>query len=62
MDEVDRSKVCRNNQRGLRCRVCPSQRFRVVYTRAAWGGRVVRRRQCRNCGVRMTTWEYAIGI
>jgi len=47
--------------RGLRCRACGGQRFRVVYTRRAWGRKVVRRRECRNCGVRVTTWERAIG-
>ena len=31
--------------------------FRVVYTRPTWGGRIMRRRECRNCGERMTTWE-----
>lgn len=47
--------------RGLRCRLCGCQDFRVVYTRAAWGGKVVRRRECRHCGHRVTTWEKVIG-
>ena len=33
----------------------------VSYTRPAWGGRIMRRRECRNCGKRMTTWEKAGG-
>jgi transcriptional regulator NrdR family protein len=42
---------------GLRCRRCGHQRFRVVYTRPAPGGMVVRRRACRKCGRRITTRE-----
>jgi hypothetical protein len=48
--------------RGLVCRHCGWSRFRVIYTRAAIGGRVVRRRECRNCLERITTWEKAIGF
>ena len=33
--------------------------FRIIYTRPAWGGRLVRQRECRHCGKRMTTWERA---
>jgi transcriptional regulator NrdR family protein len=43
--------------RGLVCRECGCRHFWVVYTRAYSGGRVVRRRECRHCGRRMTTWE-----
>jgi len=49
------------NGHGLICRKCGSQRFRVIYTRKAIG-KLVRRRACRQCGLRMTTWEKAIGI
>jgi len=49
------------DQRGLQCRNCGCQRFRVIYTRRAWGRKVVRRRECRQCGERLTTWERAIG-
>jgi hypothetical protein len=45
------------DQRGLVCRHCGCRHFRVIYTRPAWGGRIARRRECRNCGKRMTTWE-----
>jgi transcriptional regulator NrdR family protein len=48
--------------RGLICRHCGGWRFRVIYTRAARGGRVIRRRECRNCAKRVTTWERAIGV
>ncbi len=37
-------------------------RLKVVCTRARAGGKLVRRRECRGCGERITTWERAIGI
>jgi transcriptional regulator NrdR family protein len=46
---------------GLVCRGCGSQNLRVVYTRRNRSGAVVRRRECRCCGMRLTTWEKAIG-
>jgi hypothetical protein len=45
------------DKRGLECRHCGCKHFRVIYTRPAWGGRIQRRRECRNCGKRLTTWE-----
>jgi transcriptional regulator NrdR family protein len=50
-----------DNDRGLECRGCGCKHFRVVYTRPYRGGRVVRRRECRYCGKRMTTWERPVG-
>lgn len=47
------------DQKGLVCRHCGCRHFRVLYTRRAWGGRIMRRRECRYCGKRMTTWERA---
>ncbi|MFW6061192.1 MAG: hypothetical protein ACOC93_00130 [Planctomycetota bacterium] len=47
----------KQEQRGLKCRNCGCRQLRVVYTRSAWGGRIKRRRECRHCGRRMTTWE-----
>ena len=41
---------------GLRCRTCGCRHFRVVYTRAR-AGVIVRRRECRYCGRRITTYE-----
>jgi DNA-directed RNA polymerase subunit RPC12/RpoP len=49
------------DDRGLRCRRCGRRHFRVIYTRPASGRKVVRRRECRNCGNRITTWERTIG-
>ena len=45
------------DRRGLECRHCGCKHFRVIYTRPTWGGRIMRRRECRNCGKRLTTWE-----
>ena len=47
------------DQCGLTCRYCGRKHFLVLYTRPTWGGRIKRRRECRNCGKRMTTWERA---
>jgi len=50
-----------NAPRGLVCEGCGNGRLKVVYTRHAPGGRIVRRRECRKCGKRVTTWERMIG-
>jgi hypothetical protein len=47
--------------RGLRCRKCRCRQFRVIYTRAARGSKLVRRRECNRCKARITTWEQIIG-
>ena len=44
-------------KRGLECRRCGCAHFRVLYTRRALGGRLLRRRECRHCGRRVTTYE-----
>ena len=44
---------------GLECRKCGCRHFRVLYTRPAVG-KLVRRRECRHCGTRVTTWEQEI--
>lgn len=47
-----------DNQRcGLECRRCGCRHFYVIYTRRAPGGKLIRRRECRNCGKGMTTVE-----
>ena len=51
----------KSDDRGLTCRHCGCKHFRVVYTRAARDGKVIRRRACRHCGARITTWERTIG-
>jgi transcriptional regulator NrdR family protein len=47
--------------RGLICPKCGCTQFDVIYTRARWGGKVVRRRECRHCGRRITTTERVTG-
>jgi len=42
---------------GLRCRSCGCRHFRVIYTRPRGDGAIVRRRECRHCGRRITTYE-----
>ena len=46
---------------GLECRRCGCQHFRVIYTRRVRNGQLVRRRECRHCGKRMTTIEQEKG-
>ena len=57
----DQDQPIANDDRGLRCRHCGCRHFFVIYTRPYRGGRLVRRRECRNCGERITTSERAIG-
>ncbi len=42
---------------GLECPDCGCRHFYVVYTRPTPNGRIMRRRQCRHCGRRITTFE-----
>ena len=42
---------------GLVCRWCGCKHFYVIYTRRALGGKLIRRRECRNCEKRVTTVE-----
>ena len=51
------AKLYATEQRGLRCPRCGCGHFRVVYTRPTRDGRIMRRRQCRPCGRRVTTIE-----
>ena len=48
-------------QRGLACRHCGCMHFHILYTRRTCGGRILRRRECRHCGRRVTTYEKAVG-
>lgn len=47
--------------RGIRCPACGCGHFRVIYTRKTIGARIVRRRECRHCGRRVTTTERVSG-
>lgn len=47
-------------KRGLVCPKCACENFRVVYTRRALEGRIVRNRECRHCGRRIMTYERVV--
>jgi transcriptional regulator NrdR family protein len=49
-------------ERGFQCRKCGAGWFRVIYTRRAFGNKIVRRRECRVCKARFTTWERMVGV
>ena len=49
-------------KRGLECPQCGCAHFRVLYTRRASGGRLLRRRECRYCGRRITTYEQSAAM
>ena len=59
MNQPTAAKPDPREQRGLVCHRCGCEQFRVIYTRRAWGGAVRRRRECRNCGKRISTTERA---
>ena len=43
---------------GIKCPECECSHWIVLYTRAASGDRLKRRRECRHCGKRVTTYEH----
>jgi transcriptional regulator NrdR family protein len=53
--------VTQEAPKGLVCRTCGCRHFRVLYTRRAVGERLLRRRMCRHCGRRITTYEMGAG-
>jgi transcriptional regulator NrdR family protein len=59
MDKADGTKE-RNGSRGIACPACGCRHFRVLYTRPALGDRLLRRRECRHCGRRVTTYEQSL--
>lgn len=50
----------RANAKGLVCRKCGWPQLRVLYTRRGSDRKLIRRRECRRCGMRATTWEKLI--
>jgi len=48
-------------KRGLECPKCGCRHFFVIYTRPVAGGRLMRRRECRHCARRITTYETSLG-
>jgi hypothetical protein len=53
-------QVAARGPAGLVCPDCGCRHFFVVYTRQK-EGHIERRRECRHCGRRITTWEREIG-
>jgi len=47
-------------KRGLECPACGCKHLEVIYVRPTEGGHIRRRRECRNCGRRITTYERSI--
>ena len=47
---------------GPECPRCGCRHLFVVYTRPQRDGRIVRRRECRHCGRRITTTEKPLGM
>lgn len=47
--------------KGLSCPSCGCRHLPVVKTRPGWGGRIMRVRECRHCGRRLTTFERSGG-
>ncbi len=60
MDDQGRDRQT-EDQRGIACPRCGCRHFRVIYTRRARGSRILRRRECRHCGRRITTYESLAG-
>ena len=45
------------DDKGIECGRCGCRHFYVVYTRPGANNSIVRRRECRHCGRRLTTVE-----
>jgi transcriptional regulator NrdR family protein len=61
MSHADAQAKVAAEQNGLRCPKCGCAHWRVIYTRARSGGRLVRRRECRHCGKAVITTERVNG-
>ena len=62
MPRIKQHEIVVHGQRtGLVCSACGCQHFRVVYLKRLPNGVLMRRRECRFCGKRMTTREAATG-
>ena len=47
--------------KGIECPKCGCRHFYTVWTRPAPRNRIWRRRECRHCGHKITTYEQALG-
>lgn len=45
------------DQHGISCPGCGCRHLIVLDTRKTWGSRIRRRRQCRHCARKVTTYE-----
>jgi len=45
-----------SDEKGIECPRCGCRHFYVVYTRPQ-AGKIIRRKECRHCGCRVTTFE-----
>jgi len=61
MAEADTPSNAPPETKGLSCPKCACRHFEVVYTRPSHGGKIIRRRECRHCGWRLTTTERVTG-
>jgi hypothetical protein len=61
MAQEDAAKEAREEPVGIVCRTCGCRHFFVIDSRPARGGKIVRRRECRHCGTRITTREIPYG-
>ena len=59
MNEQATKPTVREHDNGPTWRYCCCKHFRLVHAGPTRGGRILRRRECRRCGKRMTTWERA---
>lgn len=57
--DVEGGEADKPPDRGLRCSQCGCGHFEVVYTRQRKNA-IIRRRECRHCGRRITTKEKTI--
>lgn len=61
MDDQARTPEKPKEKHGLECPRCGCGHFIVIYTRSAAAKQIMRRRECRHCGRRITTYEQSIG-
>jgi transcriptional repressor NrdR len=58
---VSNGEAKKDEERGVRCPQCNCAHLPVLETRKLPGGRIMRRRECRHCGKRFSTYERAFG-
>jgi hypothetical protein len=54
--ETANERAAAEEKKGIECRRCGCRHFSTIYTRACVKG-IRRRRECRHCGLRTTTYE-----